>query len=170
MFKTITLFLSDSAVILAAALMVGCGSTGGSSMVSNSAAPPTSGSVVAFGADAPICDVESFIATITSASLVPQRGGTAVTVISSTVPATVDFRPLGGLHQYSQHRERHTGNVQPITDDSSESADDCTRYDHEPADSSVGAQRITHHVHVYGDDQSGLDSVKFHHQRTHGGL
>ena len=53
-----------------------------------------SGSVVAFGTDAPICDVESFVATITSASLVPQGGGTPVSLITSTAPATVDFARL----------------------------------------------------------------------------
>jgi hypothetical protein len=38
--------------------------------------------------------VESFIATITSASLVPQGGGSAVPLITVTAPATVDFARL----------------------------------------------------------------------------
>jgi hypothetical protein len=38
--------------------------------------------------------VESFVATITSASLVPQGGGSSVPLISSTAPATVDFARL----------------------------------------------------------------------------
>jgi hypothetical protein len=50
--------------------------------------------VVAFGTDAPVCDVESFVATITSASLVPQSGGTPVSLITATAPATVDFARL----------------------------------------------------------------------------
>jgi hypothetical protein len=53
-----------------------------------------SGSVAVFGTDAPICDVESFVATITSASLVPQGGGQPVSLITATAPATVDFARL----------------------------------------------------------------------------
>jgi hypothetical protein len=86
------LFASGGAVVLAAALMVGCGSNGGTSASDETA--PATGSVVTFGADAPICDVESFIATITSATLVPQGGGTAATLVSSTAPATIDFGRL----------------------------------------------------------------------------
>jgi hypothetical protein len=52
---------------------------------------------VAFGTDAPVCDVESFTATITAASLIPQGGGTPVTLIDSTNPATVDFARLEGF-------------------------------------------------------------------------
>ena len=85
-------FLAGGTIALAAALMVGCGSNGGSSSVPDSI--PQSGQVVTFGTDAPICDVESFIATITSASLVPQGGGSSVTLVSSTTPATVDFARL----------------------------------------------------------------------------
>ena len=85
-------FLAGGMIALAAALMVGCGSNGGS--VSESPASVASGSVVTFGTDAPICDVESFIATITSATLVPQGGGSSVTLVSSTTPATVDFARL----------------------------------------------------------------------------
>ncbi len=84
--------LSGFAVILAAVLMVGCGSNGGSTSVQST--QTAMGSVVTFGTDAPICDVESFSATITSASLVPQGGGTAATLISSTEPAAVDFARL----------------------------------------------------------------------------
>ena len=84
--------LSGVAVVLAVALMVGCGSNGGMSSVSTT--PAQTGSVVTFGTDAPICDVESFVATITSASLVPQGGGQAVSLITSAAPATVDFARL----------------------------------------------------------------------------
>ena len=83
---------SGFAVVLAAVLMVGCGSNGGSTSVQST--QTAMGSVVTFGTDAPICDVESFSATITSASLVPQGGGTAAALISSTAPATVDFARL----------------------------------------------------------------------------
>jgi hypothetical protein len=85
-------FLAGGTVALAAALMVGCGSNGAS--VPESPASAVSGSVVTFGTDAPICDVESFVATITSATLVPQGGGSSATLVSSTTPATVDFARL----------------------------------------------------------------------------
>jgi len=90
--KRNTVFLAGGMIALAAALMVGCGSNGGSSSVPDSI--PQSGQVVTFGTDAPICDVESFIATITSATLVPQGGGSSVALVSSTTPATVDFARL----------------------------------------------------------------------------
>lgn len=79
-------------VVLAGTILVGCGSNSVSSAPPYT--PPASGSVVAFGTDAPVCDVESFVATITSASLVPQGGGQPVALISSTSPATVDFARL----------------------------------------------------------------------------
>ena len=87
-------FLSGVAVILAAVLTVGCGSNGGTVADSNSRAATPSGSVVTFGTDAPICDVESFVATITSAGLLPQGGGTPVSLVANTAPATVDFARL----------------------------------------------------------------------------
>jgi len=93
MSKRSKLYLSGSALVLATSMIVGCGSNGGSVSSPNS---PTIqyGQVVTFGADAPICDVESFIATITSANLVPQGGGTAVPLVSSSAPATIDFGRL----------------------------------------------------------------------------
>jgi hypothetical protein len=86
--------LSGLAVIFVALLMVGCGSNGGSSSSSSIPLQTQGGSVYTFGTDAPICDVESFTVTITSASLVPQGGGQAVTLVSGTAPATVDFARL----------------------------------------------------------------------------
>ena len=82
-------------VVMAVAIMVGCGSNSGSN--SSPYSSPQAGSVVAFGTDAPICDVESFMATITSADLIPQGGGQSVELISSTSPATVDFARLVGF-------------------------------------------------------------------------
>jgi hypothetical protein len=89
------LLLSESAMV-ATALMTGCGSYRGFGPNPN---PPTAqdGSVVVFGTDAPICDVESFLGTITSASLIPEGGGTSVPLISATAPATVDFVRLTGF-------------------------------------------------------------------------
>ena len=78
------------ATALSALLISGCGGAGGGS---NNFQTP-GGSVVAFGADTPICDIESFTATITSASLVPQGGGQPVSLITSAAPATVDFARL----------------------------------------------------------------------------
>src|SRR5579872_3388469 len=92
MSKKSKLFFSGSAMVLAAALIVGCGSNGGTTVTSQPS--PQYGTVVAFGADAPICDVESFIATITSANLVPQGGGTAVPLVNASAPATIDFARL----------------------------------------------------------------------------
>jgi hypothetical protein len=93
MSKRAVALLAGGALIVSAALIVGCGSNGGSSS-STPAANLSSGTLVSFGTDAPVCDVESFIVTITSASLVPQGGGTPVPLISSTSPATVDFARL----------------------------------------------------------------------------
>ncbi len=84
-------FVSGLAV-LAMALIVACGSNGGGAAPTSFSTP--AGAVVIFGTDAPICDVESFLATITSASLVPQSGGNSVPLITSTTPATVDFARL----------------------------------------------------------------------------
>jgi len=90
--------LQGLTVILALAFIPGCGNIGGSG---GGTTPPTQpaapGSVVAFGTDAPACDVESFVVTITSASLVPQNGGTAVPLITASAPATVDFARLANF-------------------------------------------------------------------------
>src|SRR5271169_5938852 len=90
MSKKKLMFFSGLAVLLAMALMIACGSNGGGPTKYSS---PT-GSVVTFGSDAPICDVESFSATITSMSLTPQGSGSAAPLISSTAPAMVDFARL----------------------------------------------------------------------------
>jgi len=95
--KRIVAFMSCMAVIPVVALMVSCSSLGGSGTgagTGTGTTPTASGSVVTFGTDAPVCDAESFVVTITSASLVPQSGGTPVSLISSTAPATVDFSHL----------------------------------------------------------------------------
>jgi len=73
-------------------VMLGCG--GSSSMTSPPPSNVPTGSVVVFGGDAPICAVESLTVTITSAALVPPGGGTPVSVISPSQPATVDFARL----------------------------------------------------------------------------
>jgi hypothetical protein len=94
MSKRNMMFLAGGAAVLAAALIVGCGSNGGPVSDSTTTTPTPSGSVVTFGTDAPICDVESFTATVTSAGLLPEGGGQPVPLITSTAPATVDFARL----------------------------------------------------------------------------
>ena len=84
--------LSQATMWLAVALMMGCG--GSTSVPPNRAVP---GTVVAFGTDAPLCDVESFFVTITSASLLPQSGGQSAPLITATAPATVDFARLSNF-------------------------------------------------------------------------
>lgn len=91
--RTIAL-LAGGALLAAAALIVGCGSNGANNSSTTPNSNLSSGSLVTFGTDSPVCDVESFLVTITSASLIPQGGGTPVTLISSTSPATVDFARL----------------------------------------------------------------------------
>jgi hypothetical protein len=86
------IFLPALAAGLATVLMVGCGSGMGGGTAATTSGPP--GSLITFGTDAPICDVESFSVTITSAALVPQGGGTPVPIISPDQPATVDFARL----------------------------------------------------------------------------
>ena len=76
-------------IVLTAALAAACG--GPNSVPPNRSLP---GTVVTFGTDAPLCDVESFSVTITSASLMAENGGQSEPLITSTEPATVDFARL----------------------------------------------------------------------------
>ncbi len=55
------------------------------------------GTVALMGGDAPVCDVEGFQVTITSATLTLQGGGSAVPIIFSSSPVTVDFARLMGF-------------------------------------------------------------------------
>jgi hypothetical protein len=88
-------FLPALVVGLAIVEMVGCGGNTIQSPAptSTSNAPP--GSLIVFGTDAPICDVESFSVVITDATLLPQgTSGSSYTIITSKSPATVDFARL----------------------------------------------------------------------------
>jgi hypothetical protein len=80
-------FLPISTAV-AALLIVGCG---GAPLLYT---PP--GSIVVFATDVPLCNVESFTITITSASLVPPQGG-QVPIVTSAAPAIVNFGRLAGL-------------------------------------------------------------------------
>jgi hypothetical protein len=84
------IFLPALVAGLATVLMVGCGSGMGTTATTSG----PSGSLVTFGTDAPICDVESFSVTITTATLVNSQSGATATIISSSSPATVDFARL----------------------------------------------------------------------------
>lgn len=85
--------LLSSFIFSVALIMAGCGSNPSASTPassgSTSSVPPAMGSVVVFGQDAPVCDVVSFTVTVSGATLTPQGGGTAVSVLST--PVTVDF-------------------------------------------------------------------------------
>ncbi len=72
-------------------VMVNCG---GGNPLSQPASSASSGSLVLFGHDTPLCDVVSFRVTITGATLTPQGGGTPVSVLSSGKSVTVDFAEL----------------------------------------------------------------------------
>lgn len=85
-----------SIVIAAAITVLSCG--GSSSTSQMGTAPAGSGQLALVGTDAPICGVASFDVTITSAALVPQNGGTPVSVIDSSNPVTVDFASLMGFN------------------------------------------------------------------------
>jgi len=71
-------------------------SCGGSSTTSQTGpASAGSGQLALMGTDAPVCGVDSFVVTITSATLTPQGGGTPVSVLDSSV--IVDFASLRGF-------------------------------------------------------------------------
>ena len=82
-------------VIVAALAVLSCG---GSTTSQMGTTPAGSGQLALMGTDAPVCGVASFDVTITSATLTPQGGGTAVSVIDSSNPVTVDFASLMGFH------------------------------------------------------------------------
>jgi len=79
------------AVGLATLMMVGCGSRTAPLTSSNSDSTGPTGSLITFGTDQPSCDVQSFVVTIQSASLV-QEGGTSVPITPPGQP--VDFASL----------------------------------------------------------------------------
>ena len=84
-----------TAVIAAAIFISSCGSSSSTIVPSPT---PTSGQFALMATDAPICSVASFKVTITSATLTPQSGGSAVPVIDASNPVTVDFASLMGFN------------------------------------------------------------------------
>jgi Domain of unknown function (DUF4382)/Domain of unknown function (DUF5666) len=91
------------AVILAGCLFsllqVGCGGAG-QNPFSIGGGATGSGSVAVFGGDAPLCSVLSLSTSVTGVSLIPQGGGTAVSVLSSGDATTVDFAALVGFNSF----------------------------------------------------------------------
>ena len=132
-----------------------------------STTPP--GSVVAFGTDAPICDVESFVATITSASLVPQGGGTPVSLITPTTPATVDFARLVDFTNILSTASVAPGTYNQLqmtlTNPQLTALNTSTS---PPSPQPFTGNPDGHNLHH--PYQSGPGRFKFRHQRTHGGL
>jgi hypothetical protein len=70
----------------------GCGGGGGSSILNRLGTG--TGTVVLLASDQPVCDVTSFQVTVTGITLVPQNGGTPVSVLSSSHPVKVDLASL----------------------------------------------------------------------------
>lgn len=93
----------------------GCGGAGvsSSSMAPKSAIPTSS--VAVFGTDSPLCNVVSFTATITGATLTPQGGGSPVSVISAADSVKVDFAALLGFSAVLKLASVPTGQYSQIT-------------------------------------------------------
>ena len=86
------------ALMTAMAVLVQSGCGGGSGSGAKLPLVATPGLVAVLGGDAPQCStVVSFSVTIDSLTLTPQSGGSAVSIISSTNPVTVDFASLMDL-------------------------------------------------------------------------
>lgn len=77
---------------LTLATLASCGGHGGTA--TTHLGSTESGSLAIFAADQPLCDVVSFQVTLTGITLMPQAGGTPVSVLSSGQSITVDFASL----------------------------------------------------------------------------
>ncbi len=106
-------------------MLAGCGGSSPASMSSSSTTSSSSnlnsttaslGSVTLFGADAPVCDVISFVVTITGATLTPQGGGTPVSLLSQgkSIPP-VDFAQLMDFSTVLNFASVQTGTYSAIT-------------------------------------------------------
>ncbi len=94
---------------------LGCGGGGvSSSSMAPTSAIPTS-SVAVFGTDFPLCNVVSFTATITGATLTPLGGGSPVSVISAADSVKVDFAALLGFSAVLKLASVPTGQYSQIT-------------------------------------------------------
>jgi len=100
---------------LASVLMTGCGSGNGNSNSNTTVPPPITptGMLVTFGTDQPSCDVQAFLVTIQSASLVPEGGGTAATITPPTQP--VDFASLVDFTDIISFGSVNTGTYGQLT-------------------------------------------------------
>jgi len=96
----------------AALVMVSCGSGTQVSTQQPQPATPT-GMLVTFGTDQPSCDVESFMVTIQSASLVQESGGAPVTITAPSQP--VDFASLVDFTNILTFGSVNTGTYSQLT-------------------------------------------------------
>ncbi len=94
-------------------LACGGGGVSSSSMAPKSAIPTSS--VAVFGTDFPLCNVVSFTATISGATLTPQGGGSPVSVISAADSVKVDFAALLGFSAVLKLASVPTGQYSQIT-------------------------------------------------------
>jgi len=93
-------------------IMVSCGS---GTKVSTQQPPPVTptGTLVTFGTDQPSCDVESFMVTIQSASLVQESGGASVEITTPGQP--VDFASLVDFTNIISFGNVNTGTYSQLT-------------------------------------------------------
>jgi hypothetical protein len=83
--------MAKFALVASVLTLVACG--GGTSPFTNRFGGGTGKLVVLVG-DQPVCDVSSFRMTVTGVALVPQSGGSSVSVLSSAQPVTIDLASL----------------------------------------------------------------------------
>ena len=112
MLKRVCVFFLALVAGFAALVMVSCGSGTQTSTQQPQPATPT-GILVTFGTDQPSCDVESFMVTIQSASLVPESGGAAVPITAPSQP--VDFASLVDFMNILSFGSVNTGTYNQLT-------------------------------------------------------
>lgn len=106
------LFLLALVAGIATVVLVGCNGNG--TQVSNPLQPATpTGMLVTFGTDQPSCDVESFLVTIQSASLVQESGGASVPITAPSQP--VDFASLVDFTNILTFGSVNTGTYSQLT-------------------------------------------------------
>ncbi len=112
MLKSGYVFFLALVVGIATVVMVGCNGNGTQVSTPTQPATPT-GMLVTFGTDQPSCDVESFLVTIQSASLVQESGGAPVTITAPSQP--VDFASLVDFTNILSFGSVNTGTYSQLT-------------------------------------------------------
>jgi len=112
MLKRVCVFFLALVAGFAALAMVSCGSGTQTSTQQPQPATPT-GLLVTFGTDQPSCDVESFMVTIQSASLVQESGGASVPITAPSQP--VDFASLVDFTNILTFGSVNTGTYSQLT-------------------------------------------------------